>query len=58
LTTAVFSAAVPPFVDGIRAAMRLDAGLAVIGLLIAIAFVGGRLWRAPHQAGQGRRETE
>jgi EmrB/QacA subfamily drug resistance transporter len=43
LTTAVFSAAIPPFVDGIQAAMRLDAALAVIGLLIALAFVGGRL---------------
>jgi len=43
LTTTVFSAAIPPFVDGIQAAMRLDAALAVIGLLIALAFVGGRL---------------
>ncbi|HET9593357.1 MAG TPA: hypothetical protein VFP17_10615, partial [Solirubrobacterales bacterium] len=43
LTTTVFSAAIPPFVDGIQAAMRLDAALAVIGLLIAITFVGGRL---------------
>jgi hypothetical protein len=43
LTTTVFSAAIPPFVDGIQAAMRLDAALAVIGLLIAIAFVGGRM---------------
>lgn len=43
LTTTVFSAAIPPFVNGIQAAMRLDAALAVIGLLIAIAFVGGRV---------------
>ncbi|MGN6201125.1 MAG: MFS transporter [Solirubrobacterales bacterium] len=43
LTTTVFSSAIPPFVDGIQAAMRLDAALAVIGLLIAIAFVGGRI---------------
>ena len=50
LTTTVFSAAVPPFVDGIRAAMRLDAGLAVIGLLIAIAFVGGRVVGRPAPA--------
>jgi EmrB/QacA subfamily drug resistance transporter len=50
LTTAVFSAAVPPFVDGIRAAMRLDAGLSVIGLLIAIAFVGGRVVGKPKLA--------
>jgi len=43
LTTTVFSSAIPPFVDGIQAAMRLDAALAVVGLLIAIAFVGGRI---------------
>ncbi|HET7589343.1 MAG TPA: DHA2 family efflux MFS transporter permease subunit [Solirubrobacterales bacterium] len=43
LTTTVFSAAIPPFVDGIQAAMRLDAALALIGLLVAIGFVGGRL---------------
>jgi MFS family permease len=44
LTTTVFSAAIPPFVDGIQAAFRLDAALAVIGLLIAIGFVGGRMF--------------
>jgi len=43
LTTTVFSSASPPFVDGIQAAFRLDAALSLIGLLIAIAFVGGRL---------------
>ncbi|HEX8050888.1 MAG TPA: MFS transporter [Solirubrobacterales bacterium] len=43
LTTTVFSGAVPPFVDGIQAAFRLDAALSLVGLLIATAFVGGRL---------------
>ncbi len=43
LTTTVFSGAVPPFVDGIQAAFRLDAALSLVGLLVAIAFVGGRL---------------
>jgi EmrB/QacA subfamily drug resistance transporter len=43
LTTTVFSAAVPPFADGVQAAFRLDAALSLVGLLIAIAFVGGRL---------------
>ena len=43
LTTTVFSSNIPPFVDGITAAMRLDAALSVIGLLVAIGFVGGRL---------------
>jgi EmrB/QacA subfamily drug resistance transporter len=45
LTTTVFSAAVPPFVDGIQAGFRLDAALSLVGLLLAIGFVGGRLWR-------------
>jgi MFS family permease len=43
LTTTVFSSAVPPFADGVQAAFRLDAALSLIGLLIAIAFVGGRI---------------
>ncbi len=43
LTTTVFSGAVPPFVDGIQAAFRLDAALSLVGFLVAIAFVGGRL---------------
>lgn len=43
LTTTVFSSAVPPFVDGIAAGFRLDAALSLVGLLIALAFVGGRL---------------
>ncbi len=42
LTTTVFSSASPPFVDGIQAAFRLDAALSLVGLLIAIGFVGGR----------------
>jgi predicted MFS family arabinose efflux permease len=43
LTTTVFSAAVPPFVDGVAAGFRLDAGLSLVGLLISLLFVGGRL---------------
>ena len=43
LTTTVFSAQ-DTFVDGIQAAFRLDAILAVVGFLIALLFVGGRLW--------------
>jgi EmrB/QacA subfamily drug resistance transporter len=46
LTTTVFSSQVPPFVDGIQAAFRLDAALSLVGLLLALFFVGGRLvWR-------------
>jgi EmrB/QacA subfamily drug resistance transporter len=45
LTTAVFSAQ-GSFVDGIEAAFRLDAGLSLVGFLIALSFVGGRLWRS------------
>jgi len=43
LTTTVFSAQ-ESFVDGIQAAFRLDAALSLIGFLIALFFVGGRLW--------------
>jgi EmrB/QacA subfamily drug resistance transporter len=43
LTTTVFSSHIPPFVDGVQAAFRLDAALSLIGLLVAIGFVGGRL---------------
>jgi EmrB/QacA subfamily drug resistance transporter len=43
LTTVVFSAVAPPFVDGIRAAFRLDAALSLIGLAIAVLFIGGSL---------------
>jgi EmrB/QacA subfamily drug resistance transporter len=42
LTTAVFSAQ-DSFVDGIQAAFRLDAALSLVGFLIALFFVGGRL---------------
>ena len=44
LTTTVFSAQ-DSFVDGIQAAFRLDAGLSFLGFLVALFFVGGRLWR-------------
>jgi EmrB/QacA subfamily drug resistance transporter len=43
LTTAVFSSQ-ESFVDGIQAAFRLDAGLSLLGFLIALFFVGGRLF--------------
>jgi EmrB/QacA subfamily drug resistance transporter len=43
LTTAVFSANVPPFADGIQAAFRLDAALSLVGFLVALLLVGGRL---------------
>lgn len=42
LTTTVFSAQ-ESFVDGIQAAFRLDAGLSLLGFLVALFFVGGRL---------------
>jgi EmrB/QacA subfamily drug resistance transporter len=42
LTTTIFSAQ-ESFVDGIQAAFRLDAGLSLVGFLIALFFVGGRL---------------
>ncbi len=44
LTTAVFSAAIPPFVDGLQAGFRLDAALSLVGLVIAVLFIGGRLF--------------
>ncbi len=43
LTTTVFSAQ-DTFVDGIQAAFRLDAILSLVGFLIALLFVGGRIW--------------
>ncbi len=43
LTTAVFSANIPPFADGIQVAFRLDAALSLVGFLVALLFVGGRL---------------
>ena len=42
LTTTVFSAQ-DSFVDGIQAAFRLDAALSLVGFLVALFFVGGRL---------------
>ncbi|HEY8809964.1 MAG TPA: DHA2 family efflux MFS transporter permease subunit [Solirubrobacterales bacterium] len=42
LTTTIFSAQ-ESFVDGIQAAFRLDAALSLVGFLIALFFVGGRL---------------
>jgi len=42
LTTTIFSAQ-DSFVDGIQAAFRLDAALSLVGFLIALFFVGGRL---------------
>ena len=51
LTTTVFSASIPPFVDGFAAGFRLDAALSLVGLLIAVLFVGGRLLpRSPRPA--------
>jgi EmrB/QacA subfamily drug resistance transporter len=50
LTTAVFSAQ-SSFVDGIQAAFRLDAALALAGFLVALGFVGGRLRGRPVGAG-------
>ena len=47
LTTTVFSASIPPFVDGVTAGFRLDAALSLVGLLIALGFVGGRLFSSP-----------
>jgi MFS family permease len=44
LTTTVFSAAIPPFVDGVQAGFRLDASLSLIGFLVALLFVGGNLF--------------
>jgi MFS family permease len=48
LTTTVFSAQ-ETFVDGIEAGFRLDAALSLIGFLIALFFVGGRLLRKPSE---------
>jgi EmrB/QacA subfamily drug resistance transporter len=42
LTTTVFSAQ-ESFVEGIQAGFRLDAALSLLGFLIALFFVGGRL---------------
>jgi EmrB/QacA subfamily drug resistance transporter len=49
LTTTVFSANVPPFIDGFQAGFRLDAGIALVGVVTSLLFVGGTLLarRAP-----------
>jgi len=51
LTTTVFSAQ-GSFVDGIEAAFRLDAGLSLVGFLVALFFVGGRLLGRPQPEGE------
>jgi EmrB/QacA subfamily drug resistance transporter len=43
LTTTIFSANVPPFIDGFQAGFRLDAGIALVGLAVSVLFVGGSL---------------
>jgi len=50
LTTTIFSAQAS-FVDGIQAAFRLDAALSLVGFLIALFFVGGRLLGRPRTEG-------
>jgi EmrB/QacA subfamily drug resistance transporter len=52
LTTTVFSAAIPPFIDGIQAGFRLDAALSLVGLVIALLLVGGRLLPRGKPAGE------
>jgi EmrB/QacA subfamily drug resistance transporter len=43
LTTTVFSSNVPPFIDGFQAGFRLDAGIALVGFVVSLLFVGGTL---------------
>ena len=43
LTTTIFAANIPPFLDGVQAAFRLDAALSLVGLAISLLFVGGTL---------------
>jgi len=45
LTTMIFSSVIPPFIDGFQAAFRLDSGIALVGFVISILFVGGPLLR-------------
>ena len=52
LTTMIFSAQ-ESFVDGIQAAFRLDAALSLVGFLVALFFVGGRLFFRPRPAEAG-----
>jgi EmrB/QacA subfamily drug resistance transporter len=51
LTTTVFSAQ-DSFVEGIQAGFRLDAALSLVGFLIALFFVGGRLVARRDEAGR------
>ena len=41
LTTTVFSGFNPPFIDGFQAGFRLDAGIALVGVVVSLLFVGG-----------------
>jgi EmrB/QacA subfamily drug resistance transporter len=50
LTTTIFSAQAS-FIDGIQAAFRLDAALSLVGFLVVLFFVGGRLLRRPEAEG-------
>jgi EmrB/QacA subfamily drug resistance transporter len=45
LTTTIFSSFNPPFIDGFQAGFRLDAGIALVGVVISLLFVGGALLR-------------
>jgi EmrB/QacA subfamily drug resistance transporter len=45
LTTTIFSSFNPPFIDGFQAGFRLDAGIALVGVVISLLFVGGALVR-------------
>jgi MFS family permease len=49
LTTTVFSAQ-ETFVEGIQAGFRLDTFLSLVGFLIALLFVGGRIWTRGQEA--------
>ena len=43
LTTTVFSSFNPPFIDGFQAGFRLDAGIALVGVVVSLLLVGGAL---------------
>jgi EmrB/QacA subfamily drug resistance transporter len=43
LTTMIFSSFNPPFIDGFQAGFRLDAGIALVGVVVSVLFVGGSL---------------
>ena len=45
LTTTIFSSFNPPFIDGFQAGFRLDAGIALVGVVVSLLFVGGALVR-------------